>query len=444
MLYLTFNVLITVAPPIALRFYPYLDRLRIRLWKVFVLYGVLFVIQMVLYGAISGSVSLDFSQLQLFRFVYAFAYVAVPFFVIRESFFKLVFIWFITASYISILSRTATFLEIHFFGGAVTSLDFFTNNIILLCLVFATWLPLAYFLKHAIVPMLTAIDNSVARFIWLIPGLYLLNFTIYMTDLRLEQISNVRYLLLIVPLAGGIAISCYTLLRLLHQASEKTRLAAEVTATNRLLDLQHNQYRSIIEDNRQAQAIRHDMRHQLAVIKRHLRDGDPEGAAGYCDTLIDSVSPNAQRRFCENYAVNAIVEHYVALAEKEGIKVEIELAIPRETGIVADTDLCVIVGNLLENSIEACRGVSEAERRVSLRSLVRDEKLYLAMDNSFDGVLLKSGAGYRSRKHDGIGIGLASIQAVCDKYQGFSEFEAEGLEFRSSVMVDFSPNSDLA
>lgn len=429
---------VTCFPPLALRYLPYMDKLRIKKGQILAIYAILFLGQILLYLHLNRDGQLNFSQLQMFKFWYAMLYVSLPFVVIRESLGKLLFVWFITAAYINIVARLVTFIELRFFTGQVIELNFMLNNTILCCLLLATWPFVAIFLKRAIVPTLRSIESTAARFIWLVPGLFMLNYTIYVTDLRPEQIANPRYLLLMIPLAGGIGISCYTLTRLLGEASEKARLGAEVSAMNRQLDLQREQYAYLIDSEEKNKAARHDLRHHLAVIKKSVHDGRTDETLHYCDELAGAILFTENRVLCENFAVNATAAHYLALAESEHIQIECRLVIPQESGSVPASDLCILIGNLLENAVEACRRVPAGKRFLHLYSRVQYNRLYITLDNSFDGDFERDGDVWLSRKHDGAGIGLSSIRAVSMKYGGFVKFEACGDIFQSSIMVDMS------
>lgn len=427
----------------ALWFTPYMDRLRIKKWLLFLINALLLAGQALVYLWLDRDGALSLNALQLYRLAYFSLYLVMLFLVIRENFFKLLFVWFVSASYNNILLRVATFLELRFFGRETDMLALGKNNLILLCLLALTLPLMVLFMKRSIVPMLRAADNSVTRFIWLVPGFFLLNFFIYVADLRVEQISNARYMLLIIPLAGGIGISCYTLMRLLSQAAEKARLHAEITAAGRMMDLQREQYRRIIEDEEKGKAARHDLRHQLAVIRRYALEGDTEGAVRYCDELAGAVLHSERRVWCGNFAVNAALDHYLSEAERAGIQLDILLDIPEDVGGLPVTELCVIIGNLLENAVEASLGIPPKERFIHLRGRMWSRSLTITMDNGFDGSIRRRGELWHSRKREGVGIGLSSVQAICRKYGGKAEFETKDRIFRSSVMLD-TAQADLA
>jgi len=148
-------------------------------------------------------------------------------------------------------------------------------------------------------------------------------------------------------------VSGYYVREAMRTAAEKTRLEYEMAATARQLALQRLQYRKIAEHDSLIKAQRHDLRHQLTVLRELSEQGDREKLTGYLDTLIRKIPSVKDIRLCENYAVNAVAAYYAARAKERGIRTELQFAIPPELDQMTESDLCIIVGNLLENAVEA-------------------------------------------------------------------------------------------
>ena len=154
----------------------------------------------------------------------------------------------------------------------------------------------------------------------------------------------------------------------------------------------------------------------------------------------------AYKPYCQNSAVNAVVNHYATRAESAGVRVDIQLDIPDYLTQISDTDLCVVIGNLLENAIEACERMGQqrttddagwVRARAGLHSAAAHH-FVLVVDNSFNGILQTNEKmdGFCSLKRPGQrGIGLQSVQAVCEKYDGYCSFEAIDGVFQSSVTL---------
>jgi signal transduction histidine kinase len=157
----------------------------------------------------------------------------------------------------------------------------------------------------------------------------------------------------------------------------------------------------------------------------------------YKTALLDTSSAE---RFCENEAVNALVTYYKGFAEAEGIDLACKLDIPRHAGRIANVDLSRIIGNMLENAIEACRLMDYGGKNIRLQSMISGDMLVFGMHNSFDGdYQLRPDGSFISRKREsGIATGLSSIRSVAEKYGGSVKFEANDRLFKTSVRLDMA------
>jgi len=213
------------------------------------------------------------------------------------------------------------------------------------------------------------------------------------------------------------------------------RIAAREMISDSRLGFQREQFARLMESIESVRFMRHDLRHHLAVLSEYARVGNLAGIKGYMEGVENGLSAARGKVYCENYAVSAIAAYYLNLADNQGIETTVKLIVPKDTGQVWDGDLCVIVGNFLENAVEACRDVEIGERFLRLFSYVQDDTLTITMENSFDGNAKEHGAVFYSQKREGEGVGLSSVMSVAAKYGGAAKFETNGKVFLSSVYV---------
>lgn len=218
-------------------------------------------------------------------------------------------------------------------------------------------------------------------------------------------------------------------------ARQKQQLAFEVSLMETQMEEQKKHYELFLENAQAVKVARHDLHHQLMVIRSYSEIGDHRKLTDYLDTLIGSIPDKQNSVYCENVAVNAIVSHYVALAEEKGIKLSIKLIVPAHMACISDTNLCVIFGNLLENATEACGHILKGERFINLYSRLQYGTLTITMDNSFDGEVIARDGRLLSRKRSDFGTGTASITTVAEKHGGGANFLAVGTVFKASVYV---------
>lgn len=223
---------------------------------------------------------------------------------------------------------------------------------------------------------------------------------------------------------------------------EKARLTYEMAATARQLELQRLQYQKMAENDGLVKAQRHDLRHHLTVLRELSGQGDKEKLDGYLDTLTRNIPSDKEVRLCENYAVNAVAAHYNAAAKEQGIETRLHFAIPAELDPTVQSDLCIVVGNLLENAVEACSRMTEGKRFIRLHSHLEYGVLTLTVDNSFDGKVKEKNGTLLSSKREGEGMGLSSVAAVAKKHGGAARFEVKDTVFQSSVYMRIQEPAD--
>ncbi len=236
----------------------------------------------------------------------------------------------------------------------------------------------------------------------------------------------------------GIA-SGYYIKASLQTRAENIRLAYEMAAVGRQLDLQRIQYQKLAATDDAVKTQRHDLRHQLAVLQELGVKDDKEAFNHYISALIENIPTEREVCLCENYAVNALASHYYSLAQSKGIEVRLKLIIPPKLTANLEVDLCIIIGNLLENGIEANATMPpNAEKFIRMNTTLQHNTLVITMDNSFNQPVRKKDGVFLSSKREGEGIGLSSVKAVAAKYGGNADFTATNQVFQSSVYLNIN------
>lgn len=256
-----------------------------------------------------------------------------------------------------------------------------------------------------------------------------INYSLRLTNVlsSIFQIGTVIFMLM-TGVIGGLFIRDALLL--------KQQLAFEVNLMQTQVEEQKKHHQMLLQNVKTVREQRHDLRHQLTVIRSYSEKGDNRQLIDYLDTLIAKIPSEQKMLYCENMAVNAVVSYYAAIAEEKGIACSIRLVVPEHLEQIADNNLCVIFGNLFENAIDACGRMTEGKMFIRLNSRLQYKALTITMDNSFDGRLKEQDGRLISSKRDDFGIGTGSIAAIAAQYGGSAKFEADGMVFLSSVYVN--------
>ena len=132
--------------------------------------------------------------------------------------------------------------------------------------------------------------------------------------------------------------------------------------------------------------------------------------------------------------VDAILNGKVSLMKKHKIAVDITAKLPEHLWI-SDVDLCVIIGNLLDNAIESCLKIEEKKRYIRIYIAVKKEQFYLSIQNSAKEELSKEERQYITNKRGEHGFGRKRVKALVDKYGGYLNMQNESGIFASEVSI---------
>ncbi|MBQ7583323.1 MAG: sensor histidine kinase [Lachnospiraceae bacterium] len=180
---------------------------------------------------------------------------------------------------------------------------------------------------------------------------------------------------------------------------------------------------------------RHDFKHAVRTIRSLSSAGSIEELNRFLDEYIEKMPELSLREYCAIPAINAVLNYYREAARMDGIPLSIDITLP-EDRVLKETEICSILGNILENAINACREIESYKRFIRLTvTVVNDCFLCIAAVNSFNGKPHVRNGKYVSSRHAGSGIGLESITSIAASTGGSADFSHEGCEFFSNVML---------
>ena len=135
-----------------------------------------------------------------------------------------------------------------------------------------------------------------------------------------------------------------------------------------------------------------------------------------------------------NVMADAILNSKLSLIRSHGIEISAAASLPSLL-TVADVDLCVVIGNLLDNALEACLRQTEGRRFIRVYIGVLKKQLYISVSNSA-GEIRRSENGYASTKGSAShGFGLMRIDRIVNKYSGTVNRQSEEGVFATEVLL---------
>lgn len=173
----------------------------------------------------------------------------------------------------------------------------------------------------------------------------------------------------------------------------------------------------------QAATYQHDMRHHLNAINGFLAADRPQQAEEYIKQVQADIEAITPKRFCENELVDLLCSSFSAKAQRMGVRLTLEAALPGALSI-SDTELCALLSNGLENALNAVGELKENRRWVEFYCGVRLDKLLIEIKNPYTGQIAFRNDLPVSLRPDH-GHGCRSIQTIAQAHRGLCEFKAE-------------------
>lgn len=268
-------------------------------------------------------------------------------------------------------------------------------------------------------PLLENAWGGESVLLWLLPTGFILLLAVNVTqDIYVwVEDSIVSFLVIIAVLS---TLQSAAVMRQSRKSAQKEEALRQVDAQ---LKMQRERFGELLEYNRQVRVLRHDMRHHLLALEGMLAEGRYQEAVSYLKEYGVAVELTEGAPLCENYVADVIVRHYQAKAAALNIKTDFLLSLPQECG-VADADLCVVLGNLLENAVNAC-STAEGEPFIRVRVKEEGEEVLIAVDNSCG----------EKEPIGGAGLGIPSVKAVAHTYGGMARLTRKGDIFETSVLL---------
>lgn len=194
------------------------------------------------------------------------------------------------------------------------------------------------------------------------------------------------------------------------------------------------------ESNLNIRNIKHDIKNHLICIKECMDRNDLDYAKKYIHELLNGENYLKINSIMNsgNIVVDALINYKYMEMQRLKIELETHIEIPYNMEF-NDADICVILGNCLDNSIEAVSMIENLQlKKISIELIYRKSNLLLKIMNPYNGILKSDTRGEyittkeNARNH---GIGLKSVKKAVQKYNGLVEINSENGIFRVQILL---------
>lgn len=334
----------------------------------------------------------------------------------------------------SFIVTASKYFEGLIFGDYALQLHRWTNIIMLIVVEALVLIPLFFYIKNFFMKAIhQTISTRTWAFLWLVP------FTFYTVWYRNSFFATENHELLSLDLkyaffcllvnGGGLLI--YTLVaRLINEHVDNDRLREQEVQVM----IKQKQFETLQERIDEARTAKHDMRQHLHMISAYIEDKKYDELKAYINNFRKTIPENITISYCEHYGINALLQYFAGVARENSIAFTAQIELPAKINIPDDV-VAVMIGNLLENAVEAC--LKERKPVIRIRSQMQGNALFFKVVNTFTGKVKKSSDGlYLSTKHEGRGIGLRSVRGIVNDYDGILKISQEDGMFTVSILID--------
>ena len=252
----------------------------------------------------------------------------------------------------------------------------------------------------------------------------------------LKQLFEIHYVdergEMTVGIMAGIVMMLIVVMYLYLEVVQKGQIEREKEYVVAMLAEQGQSFQRLLRQRQEIRMMEHDMKNRLLGIRSYFVSGEIGKGMEKIDELLETYGAYAAEQVRGRRPWQAVVETKLAYAREQGIAVESRVG-EGNYGTVDDIDFCILLGNLLDNAVEA--QTEGTDRRISL--FVAEDKgtVYVRLENSVPegaDIRLSRTAKRNPARH---GFGIRSVKGIVKKYGRTINFEIGGGKVEATVLL---------
>lgn len=258
-----------------------------------------------------------------------------------------------------------------------------------------------------------------------------------MYQIFLLSLYNAQYVIMSAITAIFLLGINYIMYELCGSLERETEVMTQAHLYEKQLVLYNEEAKEREQEYFRYRKIRHDMKNHLIGLRSLIKEGDVQRAENYLDGLLDDIEIVEEKICSGNVVVDTLVNAKCTLAKKMHIKTDIQVCIPNEFKF-QDKHLMVILGNIIDNAIEASMKLPEEERYIKLIILYQKKMLNILIINNYNGRTRKNRWGeFITTKEEQVyhGLGLSAIKQAIDYYNGEVKITEKNGKFQVSILI---------
>lgn len=228
---------------------------------------------------------------------------------------------------------------------------------------------------------------------------------------------------------------------LIYRMNRQREMEAEIAALKQAqTEILERDYQALSKTYTGNAKLYHDLHNHIEAIYQCLTQGDIAAATKYCEELRTPVRNISQTVWTGDKAADYLISSKMALAGQMNVKVKVNIEYPYNTNI-RSVDLTTILGNLLDNALEAAEAAAEDFRFVNLTIRRINDMLIIKVENGCKQPPVVQDGQLQTTKKDAVlhGWGIRSVLDTAQRYDGAVDTAFKNGVFQAVVTLCYRP-----
>ncbi len=272
---------------------------------------------------------------------------------------------------------------------------------------------------------------------WL--SIYILPITTYLTVYviyRSMQYYQNQVFLTNLTLASLIMliISNMLIVKLMNDFHNEVVNENKLILAEKMIEQQQKQYQMMFEENEVIHKLRHDQKNFIIGLLSQIQNKDYDEMVKQLNAQLQELQAGSGQNICGNSVIDTIINYKISEAKKKNIKIDFHYKGLHNIQI-SGIDLAILLGNALDNAIEATEKIEETEKRiVELYIYLKGNQLVVIIENN---VIQNVDVDHlQTEKTGNHGYGVVNMKSVVNKYAGSLSFFCEDKVFKTVIVLE--------
>ncbi len=211
---------------------------------------------------------------------------------------------------------------------------------------------------------------------------------------------------------------------------------SKIAHANKLMELQALQYKTMAENSYNINKTKHDFKNFCIGLVSELRAGNTETVI---EKLCDVYEETAQLQTDPDNIIIMLIKLKAEEAAKKGVDIRWDCCNLPELRF-SDVDLAIILGNAIDNAVEATEKVAE-NRTVNVFVTFKNNIVVITIKNPVNAAVDVEHLNSTKPDKESHGFGIISMKQLVDKYDGELIFTSDDICFTTSIIMSNLPAS---